>query len=391
MSEFEAQGGEQEGPVGTLGRRQPIQGGLEDPHFLGVDLPEGAVGTPVVGERGSDELVDGPEFLGLTCGFEEGLTKGRDAGLPLGRPEAQEETDPKQRIRQCSTVGELECLGEVADPVLGGKRFEGVFSRPGGVGDGLVGVHRPGGQQEVAGQLTDTLVGPVPEQLLQRFSHQAVHPGPAGRPHVFVEGVLDQRVGKPIATGRPGQLADEVGRLSVVEEIEQGVLVGSGDFGQEIDVEVPPDDRRCREDFGGPIPQPSHPGAHHLADAVGQGELTESLAGDPMPGGILHDGTRLGEVAQHLGDEERVAVGLPVDRMGELHARLVQDVASGDFQEGHDVAVIESLQVEPRHSHLPVESCQGLGQGGDPRELRAAVRAEHEEPAGAGVGHHVAE
>ena len=116
------------------------------------------------------------------------------------------------------------------------------------------------------------------------------------------------------------------------------------------------------------------------------------LAGHPAAGGVLDDGTGLGEFPQHFGHEEGVAVGLPVDLMGERHPGVVELVAGGGLQEGHHVGVVEALEHEGRHPGRFAEQCpERLGQRVRGRELGVAVGADHQQPGGGRVGHHVAE
>ena len=53
-------------------------------------------------------------------------------------------------------------------------------------------------------------------------------------------------------------------------------------------------------------------------------------------------------MAQHLGHEEGVAVGLPVELMGQSHPGVVELVPGGRLHEGDDPGVVEALQVDAR-------------------------------------------
>ena len=123
----------------------------------------------------------------------------------------------------------------------------------------------------MAGQLAHPGARPVPAELLQGLGHLAVGPGPAVGTQVLVQGVLDEGVGEGVAPGL-GQLADQGHGRCGIEDVEQVVLVGLGGPGQEIEVEVAPDDRRHRQHPPGLFAQTAHPGPDHLAHAVGQGD-----------------------------------------------------------------------------------------------------------------------
>ena len=55
----------------------------------------------------------------------------------------------------------------------------------------------------------------------------------------------------------------------------------------------------------------------------------------------------LGEVAEHLADEERVALGLGVQRSGEIKSRPLEVVARSHGHEAGDLVAVEPVQVEP--------------------------------------------
>ena len=50
----------------------------------------------------------------------------------------------------------------------------------------------------------------------------------------------------------------------------------------------------------------------------------EAVLRPPTGPGVLVDGAGLGQVAQHLAHEERVAVGLAVDGVGQAHGRVAE-------------------------------------------------------------------
>ena len=83
---------------------------------------------------------------------------------------------------------------------------------------------------------------------------------------------------------------------------------------------------------------------------------------DPPAGGVLVDRPGLGQVAEHLAHEERVAVGLAIHRMGETHRGVVEGVPGGGFHERHDAGVVESGQLDARDAVLSMQRRQRLEQ-----------------------------
>ena len=67
--------------------------------------------------------------------------------------------------------------------------------------------------------------------------------------------------------------------------------------------------------------------------------------GHPSPGGVLVDRPGLGQMAQHLAHEERVAVGLAIHRVGKAHPGVIEGVTGGGLHERHHPAVVESRLV----------------------------------------------
>ena len=133
--------------------------------------------------------------------------------------------------------------------------------------------------------------------------------------------------------------------------------------GQEVEIEVPTDDRRHRQHPPGVLPQSPDPRPDHHAHAVGQGHLLQRALGHPSTGGVLVDRPGLRQVAQHLGHEERVAVGLPVHGMGEAHPGGVEALTGGGLQERHHAAVVESGQFDAGDAALAMQRGQGVGEG----------------------------
>ena len=74
------------------------------------------------------------------------------------------------------------------------------------------------------------------------------------------------------------------------------------------------------------------------------------------------------EVAQYLAHEEGVAVGLPVELVGQRHAGVVESVAGRGLHERDDAGVVEALRGR--------SSTRRLARGAVPQRLGQRVRAE---------------
>ena len=133
-------------------------------------------------------------------------------------------------------------------------------------------------------------------------------------------------------------------------------------------------------------PGPRRPGARCRAT-----RSRPPLRGDPVPFGVLHDGPGLDQMAEHLGDEERVAVGLSVDRMCQRDAGVVEGVAGHRLHEGDHPGVVESAQGNHRHRGLAPEGTERLGEGMGDGELGVPVGARDEETCRGGMSHHTAQ
>ena len=83
---------------------------------------------------------------------------------------------------------------------------------------------------------------------------------------------------------------------------------------------------------------------------------------------------------QHLADEERVALGLGVHRLGQLQGLLVQIVSRGVLHELLDTLGVEAREVEPGHPALPTEVTQDVCEWTAAIEVRVAVRRQDEHP-----------
>ena len=190
----------------------------------------------------------------------------------------------------------------------------------------LVDVDGLGGCNPMAGQLAHPCARPIATQSFEGLGHLPVRPGPAVGTQVFVQRVLDQGVGEVVATRRVGFLTNEgrgrgASRMSRSSSSAVSVARASKSRSKSRPITAAIESTRPaslpRRTTRAPITSRTQSGR-----AVG----VEGVLGYPAPCGVLVDGPRLDQVAQHLAHEERVAVGLAVDGMGEPHPGIVESV-----------------------------------------------------------------
>ena len=84
----------------------------------------------------------------------------------------------------------------------------------------------------------------------------------------------------------------------------------------------------------------------HLADALGDADVGGVEVGGPGPV-PLDDGARLGQVAEDLAHEERVARRLLPHGPGQCPARFVELVGGGEGQELDDARLVQAGNGQP--------------------------------------------
>ena len=183
----------------------------------------------------------------------------------------------------------------------------------------------------------------------------------AGGAELVVEAVLGEGVGEPVAP-RGVALGEERGGDAGVEVVEELVLVGVGEQGEEVDVELAADHRRQGQHPQRLVAESLDASADDVADAARQAELVELAGEDPSAVVVEHDPARLAEVAEQLAGEERVPVGLAAKRVGEADAVVVEVVARRRGQQVHDVGVVETVQGEAGDVGFAVQIGEQLGE-----------------------------
>ena len=233
----------------------------------------------------------------------------------------------------------------------------------------------------MAGQFTDAVGRGARHRDPRTLRQPADGRGPGGCcPDPVVQRVLDEGVGEAVVPRRACEFPHKGRRGRGVEDVEQLVFRCLRGPGQHVEVEVPADHRGQRQHPFGVGSQAADSCADHHTDAVGQGHLFEGVACDPSAASVLVDGSRLGEVTEHLGHEERVAVGLAVHGMGETYGRVLEGVAGGGFHERPDAGVVEPGQLDAGHAVVSMQRRQCLDERMRMGQFAVSIRAEHQQP-----------
>ncbi len=204
-------------------------------------------------------------------------------------------------------------------------------------------------------------------------------PGPPDLWQALVQRVLRQSVGEAVAPRYVRNLAQEGGTGGSVEDVEQLLLAEVGHRVEQVEVEVPSDDRCHGKDPTCLCTEPADPGGDDFSHTVGQHHLGHFPCCRPTATIVLIDGAGLHEAPQHLSDEEGVAFGLQAERMGEIRRCLLEALPGCSLHEREHAGVIEALQFDPADTWFALECSEEIAERVGRRELGIPKRPEHEE------------
>ena len=255
-----------------------FDGQFKDGDLFVVQLAHGAERPPVVGQCCRDEAVDVPEGLRHSRRPDESLAEPDVAALTLRGTEADGEVDLERLVGIVQPLVEIQCLGVVADRVVGSQPRQRCVGRLLGVIDGLHKVHHLRGAHPVTRQLAHPEPGSVARECLQSLTDDPVIPRLPSRSELLVDQVLNEGMGEGVLPTAPGVLPDERHRPGRVQRVEQGVLRNLARLRQQVEVELEADHRRQREDALGVVPESHHACPNHVADAVREGREVQVLS-----------------------------------------------------------------------------------------------------------------
>ncbi len=201
-------------------------------------------------------------------------------------------------------------------------------------------------------------------EAFDRFADATVEAYPACGAQLRVEGLAHQRVGERVLTGRPGQLHDQPGMHRLVKRVEDVLLRRLGvELAQNRDREHRADDRRGEKDAVDLGRELGESAGNHIADAL------RDRGRQPFV-----------EVTEHLGEEQRVAFRLRVQRRRVRHA-----LSPGTLRnEDGDLIDVEPRQEDALHRRFPSQVGEHLGQRMRAGQFGVAVGGKHHD--GRGVG-----
>ncbi len=226
----------------------------------------------------------------------------------------------------------------------------------------------------MAGELGDA--GPGARHPFECDSHCSVGGGLTGPTEVLIERVLDQGVRELVVPGAVGELVDERRRLGFVEHFEEIELGDVRGCGQQLEIEVASDDRGDRERSRGRGTESAEPGADDDPNAVGEAQLLDLEAAEPSTVLVLLDRPGFCEVAEQLADEEGVAVGLGMNRVGEIESGDIEFIAGGRGHERQHAFVRETSQLDLADRRLAMQRGQRVEEWMRRRQLAVAERAD---------------
>ena len=85
---------------------------------------------------------------------------------------------------------------------------------------------------------------------------------------------------------------------------------------------------------------------------------------------------------KHLAHKEGIAVGLPIDGVGQLDCVVSESMPGGGFHQGHHPSVVETAEIDPPDSVQPAEGGQGLDQRLGVGQFAVPIGPEHDQPHG---------
>src|SRR5581483_11508147 len=163
-------------------------------------------------------------------------------------------------------------------------------------------------------------------ERLDRFRHPAVEGEAARSGQLVVQRRSHQGVGEAVAVR--GHLDEQAGAEGLLHGRQDLVLADARGALHDGRLELRADDGGGRQHAIGRFGKPGETLADHVPDSLGNPELVDRRVEDP-PTAALFDGARFREVAEHLAQEERVAVGLTPHHGGQRLLLLVVEAVAG--------------------------------------------------------------
>ena len=324
---------------------------------------------PAVPERGAGELLGRGDRAGDVRRAGEGvLPRGGvpPAGLCVPEPEEQLAAERLVRVRL-----ERECVQRhlvVAGGLLVGDQVRRPLGGLARVVDGPAHVAGGSGLERVVRELGEVRLARGAVDELERLGRAAMEPHALPAAELAVEAVADQRVREAQSGAAPGQIGQHAGGERLVEQVEQLVARAPADGFEHVEPELPPEDGRLGQEIaavGREVPQAM---GDHLAHALRE-------ARPPRRAGGFRETPLRREQPDELGDEERIALRLVVDRHRE---RVVRPCAGDELDAPCDLRPVETAERQQAGDRLAAQLGDGLAQRTARARLRVAVGGDDE-------------
>src|SRR5439155_16702425 len=149
-------------------------------------------------------------------------------------------------------------------------------------------------------------------EILQRVSNLMVKLRPPGAGERVVRGVPDEGMREQDSTGGTGYCSDDTSAHGLVEDAEELIATAAAHSFERLEVKFTTEHGGEREHVEARRGEVTKPATDHLADSLRDAELLDRA-------GL--EAALLDEQAHHFADEERIALGLGLDRVNERLGR----------------------------------------------------------------------
>ena len=214
--------------------------------------------------------------------------------------------------------------------------------------------------------------GSSPKRDVEDLGDAQVGTPPPRRAQLLVQRVLDQRVREGELVTAAGDGAHERRGVRRLERDEHRLLVGSRHVGEQPEPEVASHHRRELQDALDVGAEPGDAVLHDLAHRRRQPDRADVTHDHPAPV-LAPDRARLREIAQALGHEERVPVGLAHERVAQFQAAGAELVPGAALEQGQQRVSVEARQRDALDAGLAVERHQDVGEHVLVRHVGVAV------------------
>ena len=308
----------------------------------------------------------------IGSGEERLLGLGR-APAPCERvPARDQQRVPRRRVDRLLQLERLQRQLVQARRLFVREKLERAIAGALRVPESLVEVSARGSLEEVMGKLGQMRFLILRVERLERLAGASMQLHPPGSRQPFVKGLADQRMPEPQASPRAWHRRQHTSCDRLVEQVEQFVRGDLGQPLQGIERELAAEHGGEREHDHALLGQAPQPPPDHLANALRDPECPE------LAGIDVGDMSIRCEQAHDLGDEERVASRLCMDRRAQPCGR---GRAGSELDILRDVLFGQSTELDASRDLLPRQLRERRRERIAHGRVDVAVRADDEDPA----------